>query len=386
MDKIGRKYTLLSIAIPHALSFICTGLGRSIYIFYLARIFSGLSEGCAFTALFTLVAEISTPKVRGSWGNTLTCSMYLGYPVINTIGGFVNVATAAWICITLPIIFAICLVFIPESPYYHLMRGKKAEARMSLLWFRRMEAVENELNEIENAVKKQMSETGTWMDLLTIKSNRRALIAAVFLRIAQQFSGIACFAVLTNLIFEKAGGNISARLSSIIFTTGVATANFITSFTVDKFGRRISVITSLVACFFILSSQSIFFYISLERPDIDTSSVSWFPLVGMIFYVPAHAIGLGIVPSLMLGELFAANVKAKGLCVANISFSLLVGGTSEMFQVLMENYGLYMPFAIFAGCCGVNSFIAYMIIPETRGKTLDEIQQALKGGRKDMFR
>lgn len=386
MDQIGRKYTLLSIAIPQALSFVCIGLAKSIYIFYLARVFSGLSEGCAYTALPTLVGEISTPKVRGSWGNTLTSCMYLGYPVINAIGGFTSVADAAWICLTLPIVFALGFVFIPESPYYYLMKNEKDDAKKSLQWFRRIESVDEELSSIEEAVRRQMAEAGTWKDLFAIKSNRRAVTTVVFLRIAQQASGIGCFSVLTNLIFEKAGGNISARLSSIIFTSGVATANLITSFILDKFGRRRSVITSLICCFIILTSQSIFYYISLERPDIDTSNISWFPLFGMVLYVPAHAIGLGIVPSLMLGELFAANVKAKGLCVANITFSVLVGGTSKMFQVLMETYGLYMPFAIFGGCCAVNSLIAYTILPETKGKTLDEIQQALKGGRKEMFR
>lgn len=386
MDKIGRKYALLTMTIPQVLSFICIGLARSIYTFYVARVFSGLAEAGVYTALPTFAGEIATPKVRGSWGNTLASFMYAGHLVTNTIGGFASVANTAWVCVSFPVIFVACFVFIPETPYYYLMKGRKDAARKSLQWYRRIENVDKELDEIEEGVKKQMTEAGTWRELFVIKSNRRALAAGVFLRVAQQTSGIACFAMYTNLIFQKAGGNISTHLSSIIFTAATTTAMLIASFTLDKFGRRRSVISSLIACSLILTSVAIFLYVSLQRPEIDVSAMNWFPLVGMLLYVPAFGIGLGTVPTLMLGELFAANIKAKGLCILNVAFGVIVGGTTKMFQILLETCGLYMPFAVFAGWCACNSLIGYVVIPETKGKTLDQIQQALKGGKKEMFK
>lgn len=385
-DRIGRKYALLSMALPQALAFICTALASNIYEFYLARVFSGLSEACIYTALPTYVGEMSTPKVRGSWGNMLTASIYLGYVVMNAIGGFLSIKTTAWICLIFPLAFAIGFVFMPESPYYCLINGKEEEARKSLKWLRRLDNVDGELSEINAAVKRQMAESGTWKDLICIKSNRRALTAGVFLRVSQQFSGCSSFAIYTQYIFLQAGGQISAEYSSIVYVAGIAVANVIASFALDKFGRRLAVLASLIACFLILMGESAFFYVSLQRPDIDISNIRWFPLLGMVLYVPALAMGLGIVPSLMLGELFSTSIKAKGLAVLTLVLQLLVGVTAKLFQLLETNFGLYVPFAVFGMCCLCNSFVAYFVVPETKGKTLEEIQQSLKGSKKDMLK
>lgn len=384
-DKIGRKYAMLSMALPQTLAFICIALATNIYVFYLSRIFSGLAEACIYTALPTYVAEMSTPKVRGSWGSMLTASIYLGYLVINSIGGFLSIKTTALICLIFPVSFAIGFVFMPESPYYYLMIGKEDEARRSLKCLRRLENVDGELSEISAAVKRQMAESGTWKDLICIKSNRRALTAGFFLRVSQQFSGCSSFAIYTQYIFLQSGGHVPAEYSSIIYVAGITVSNIIASFTLDKFGRRLAVLSSLIACSLILFGESSFFYISLQRPDIDVSRIRWFPLLGMVLYVPALAMGLGIVPSLMLGELFSTSIKAKGLAVLTLVLQLLVGLTAKLFQLLETNFGLYVPFAVFGVCCLCNSFIAYFVVPETKGKTLEEIQQSLKGNKKDMF-
>lgn len=385
-DRIGRKFAALTMAIPQALAFICTALASNIYLFYLARILSGIAEAGIYTALPTYVGEMSTPKVRGSWGNMITASIYLGYVIINAIGGFLSIKTTALICLIFPVMFAFGFAFMPESPYYCLMIDREDEARKSLKWLRQLDNVDGELNEIHAAVKRQMTESGTWKDLICIKSNRRALTAGVFLRIAQQFSGTASFAIYTQYIFLQAGGQVSAQHSSIIYVAGVTIANAIASFALDKFGRRLAVLISLIACSLVLLSESAFFYISLERSDIDVSSIRWFPLLGMVLYVIALAMGLGIVPSLMLGELFSASIKAKGLAVLTLSLQLMVALTAKLFQLLETNFGLYVPFVVFGMCCVCNSFIAYFVIPETKGKTLEEIQQTLKGSKKDMFK
>lgn len=385
-DSIGRKYSLLSMVLPQILAFICIAFAENIYVFYLARCLSGLAEACIYTALPTYVGEISTPKVRGSWGNLLTACVYLGYLIINAVGGFLSIKGTAWICLAFPVIFATAFAFIPESPYYFLMKGRTEQARESLKWFRRLNNVDDELYEISAAVARQMGESGTWKDLICVRSNRRALIAGVFLRVSQQFSGCSCFAIYTQYIFLQAGGQISAEYSSIVYVTGITVANIIASFTLDKFGRRLAVLSSLIACFFILTGESAFFYVSLQRPDVDVSSIQWFPLLGMVLFVPAFAIGLGIVPSLMLGELFSTSIKAKGLAVLNLVLQLMVSVTSKLFQTLESNFGLHVPFVLFGGCCLFNCFLAYLVVPETKGKTLEEIQQTLKSNKKDIFK
>lgn len=364
---------------PYIVSFLLIAVADNIYIFYLSRAITGIADGGLFSAFPAYIGEVTTPRIRGTWGNCLALYLYIGEAVINAIGGYTSVRTCAWICLIFPTLFLCTYLFMPETPYYYVMKGKKDEARKVLKTLRRLDDVEIELQQIESYVNRQMSELGTWKDLFVVKSNRRALIAGVFLRWAQQLSGISCFAVYTQYIFKQAGGNLSAIQSAIIFQTALAAATFVCSVFSDKIGRRSSMAVSLITSSIVIGAISLFLYISTEHPEIDISGCQWVPLAGMMVYVVTYSAGLGIVPTLMLGELFSASIKGKGLAVLTIVLSVSVSVITKLFQVMEVHVGMYAPFAMFSVSCFVNTFFTYYFVPETKGKTLEEIQLDLKG-------
>lgn len=378
MDIFGRKYTLLSVAIPHILALVLIALAENIYVFYLSRALTGLADCCMFTILPTYIGEISTPKVRGTWGNAVIFMLYSGELMMNVSGGYTDIKTNACIWLSVPLLFLATFVFVPESPYYCIMKGNKEAARKSLRQLRRTENVDDEILKLEADVTRQMSESGTWKDLWTIKSNRKALFAGIFLRGAQQFCGISAFCVYTQYIFQQAQGNMSATESSIIFIGSIWAMNFVASCVLDRFSRRSAMMFSLLGSAIVLGAQSAYFYVSLET-GIDVSDFGWVPLVGMLLYVIVYSFGLGILPTSMLGELFSASIKGKGHCILNIFFGIGVSVFTKLFQLLEVNFGLFSPFAFYSVCCFLNTFVAYFLIPETSGKTLEEIQQSLKG-------
>jgi MFS family permease len=108
-DTIGRKYSLLLIAFPHIISLILIANAKSVYVFYVSRFITGLGDSCLFASLPIYVGEISTPKVRGTWGNLMTFLIYLGQLSINVIGSYTTIATAAYICLVFPIFFYVLL-------------------------------------------------------------------------------------------------------------------------------------------------------------------------------------------------------------------------------------------------------------------------------------
>lgn len=381
IDVIGRKYTVLFMAGPYMVSFILIAIADNIYIFYLSRAITGIADGGLFSAFPAYIGEITTPKIRGTWGNCLALYLYIGEAMINVIGGYTSVKTCAWICLIFPVIFLSTYSFMPETPYYYVMKGKKEDARKVLKTLRRAQDVEAELQQIESDVNRQMSEMGTWKDLFTMKSNRRALVAGVFLRWAQQLSGISCFAVYTQYIFKQAGGNLTATESAIIFQSTLAIATFVCSAFADKIGRRSCMAVSLISSSLVIGAVTAFLYISTEHPEIDISMCRWVPLLGMMLYVLTYSAGLGIVPTLMLGELFSASIKGKGLAVLTIVLSITVSVITKLFQIMEVNFGLYAPFAMFSVSCFVNTFFTYYFVPETKGKTLEEIQQGLRGNK-----
>lgn len=381
-DKIGRKKTLLLIAIPQMLSFILISVAKSIYIFYLSRFLSGIGDACLFSSVPMYIGEVATPKVRGSWGNMLTFFIYLGQFSINVIGSFLSVRQAAYVCMVFPILFASTFIFMPESPYFLIMKDNYDGAKASLRKLHRKHNVDLEFETMKNDVQRQMSETGTWIDLFTIRSNRKSLIAGIFLRASQQLGGISSFMVFTQYIFDKSGGNLEPRYSAIIFMSLIVIFNILAGICLDKLGRRRAYMYSLLLCAIILFIEASYFYLDQFSTTIDVSSFNWVPLAGLITYVVFYSFGLGIVPTLMMAELFSASIKGKALSVLNIVFAVLVCSTTKIFYALQTNIGMFAPFLLFSMSCCISTVLSLYFVPETKGKTLEEIQQSLKGTKK----
>lgn len=376
-DRIGRKLTLLSISIPYFVSIILTATARNIYLFHLARILVGIGDCCVISTLPSYIGEISTPKVRGFWGNIPTCYGLLGHLFINAVGGYLNITTTAWIMLLFPTVFVIAFSFAPESPYFHIMKSQTDKAKESLQKLRGCQDVDDELLAIERGIHSEFSEICTWKELLANEDNRKGLIACVFLRSSQVLSGITCFATYNQYIFARSAGNISAANSAIIYNVLLLFCTLITMQFIDKLGRRIVIIVSAIGCGLSLTIVSCYFYIESNMPAV-IGNVTWIPLAGMIFYVISFSFGLSTVPSLMLGELFSSSAKTKALSVLIVVVGFWVAVTAKLFQLLNTYFGMHVPFAFFSVCCFCSTILAFYLVPETKGKTLEEIQVSLK--------
>lgn len=376
-DRIGRKRALLTLAIPTSTSWILIATAENIYVFYLSRLLSGIGDACLFSTLPSYIGETATPKVRGFWGNALVCFGLAGQLYMNFVGGYLDVKTAAWVSLLGPGIFVLTFSFAPESPYYYIMRNRKEDARASLQTLRRVEDVDKELSEIEEAVRKQMSESSKWKELLVVKSNRKALLAGIFLRATPHLAGMAVFLTYTQYIFQQCGGNFSPADSSIIFSVVMLVGSVSSSVITGRLGRKLPLALSLAGCSFSLMCLAAYFYL-IEQMLVDFSNFKWVPLTLILMYVLFFSLGALTIPTLMLSELFAANVKSKSFSVMIVAFTIFISITSKVFQVLNSAVGLYLPFALFGVCTLCNIFVALKIIPETKGKTLEEIQQSLR--------
>ncbi|KAJ8930540.1 hypothetical protein NQ314_016653 [Rhamnusium bicolor] len=201
------------------------------------------------------------------------------------------------------------------------MKGRFEEAKESLRRLRGKENIDDDFLSLKADVERQISESGTWKDLFTINSNRKALLAGLFLRISQQLGGMSVFGVYTQYIFEKAGGSLSSAASTMIFTGLCLVLNVAAGFTVERFGRRISYIGSLILCSIVLFIESTYFYIDQFQPELDLSTLNFIPVAGLFLYIIFSSFGISIIPTLMLGELFSASIKAKGLTILSLSLA-----------------------------------------------------------------
>lgn len=369
---------MLLIVIPQIASWLLSGFAKSVYVFYAARVCAGLADGCIFAVLPAYIGEVANPSVRGKWGNIIPTSMYLGEFLITIIGSYFDVKTASFICLPLPILFLILFSLMPESPYYYIIKGREENAKQSLRFLKRINNIDDIYQQLKCDVERQIAESGTWCDLFKIKSNRKALVAGLFLRFTQQLSGFSVFLTFTQLIFQKSGGNISHETSSIVYLGFCIALNLIAMiFIVPRFNRLTCFVSSTALCGITMLILAIYLYVD-ECLHVDVSSFNWIPLTMMVLYQIFASYGIAVIPTLMLSELYSASVKSKAMTLLSMSFGAGIFIASSLFYQLNINFGFYSPFFFFFACCGVSTAASYYIIPETRGKTLEEIQVMLK--------
>lgn len=377
MDSIGRKNAMLLVSIPYIIAWILVMFAESIYVLYLSRFAIGLADAALFTVLPTYVSEIATPSVRGSWGNTPTIMISVGLIVVNTVGGYFDIKTTAYILVWVQVLFTVTFWCMPETPYYLLMKGRNEEAEATLRKLRRKKNVEDEFKQLSSDVSRQTSESGKLSDLFTNSTNRKALCAGAFIRAAQQFSGISAFNTFTAFIFQQSGSEMSRTVSSIIFSTILLVMSIISAFFMNKLGRKWAMIISCGGSSIVLVPTAIYFYLQ-HYSSLDVSQFSFVPLIALLLYLVFYSIGMALVPSLIIGELFSTSIKAKGITVLNIGFCIFEAVSLKLFHILVDSIGIYSPFILFSMCCIVSCAASFYLVPETKGKTLEEIQQSLK--------
>nr|CAH7766767.1 unnamed protein product [Callosobruchus chinensis] len=295
-----------------------------------------------------------------------------------TIKGFYfDVHQTAYICLVPGILFVIAFPFMPESPYYLLMKRRDDAAKDSLKRLLQKEDVEEDFLQLKADVKRQMSETGTWKDLFCIVANRKALFAGVLMRVAQQFGGSAFVAAYTSYIFEESGGD--AKTATLIYSGVFVVVTVMAAFSIDHLGRKMSFVISMFLCAACMLYLSVFYYIKDCVPQLDVSNYTWAPLVGMMAYIIFSAFGVSNIPNVMLGELFSASIKAKGLNVLISVMGLLISLTSYLFYLFSSSFGMYTAFFVFSLISFGNAIWCIFVLPETKGKTLEQIQQEFNG-------
>lgn len=123
----------------------------------------------------------------------------------------------------------------------------------------------------------------------------------------------------------------------------------------------------------ILASQGAFFYSKLGL-ELNTDSFSWLPVVFIVLFVLTYRVGLGTVPIVMISELFPANVKAYGIVLTDLMYSVASLLSNTIFTYTEDAFGMYTPFWIYASFCLAAAVFSKLCVPETKAKTLEEIQ------------
>ncbi|XP_076244658.1 solute carrier family 2, facilitated glucose transporter member 8 [Calliopsis andreniformis] len=379
-ERWGRKKTLLSSVAPFLVGWALIASAKHVGQLYAARLILGIAMAFAFTVVPMYCGEIAETSVRGALGSFLQLFITVGLLYSYAIGPYVSYVAFWIVCAIIPVIFFACFIFMPESPYYLLKIGQREEAVAALAKLRGKSAasVQKEADEMQAAVEEAFRNEASVADLFTVKANFKALIYTCLLASFQQLSGINVVLFYMEDIFISAGTSLSTSIATIIVGVVQMLASCVTPLVVDRLGRRILLVFSGIGELVTLGALGVYFYLQ-DHEHADVSSISILPVISLVIFISTYSVGWGPLPWTVMGEMFASNVKSKASGITVCACWLLaffITKFSSDLQVAFGNFTLYWVFGVF---CVISVLFAVFILPETKGKTLQQIQNELNG-------
>ncbi|XP_076751374.1 trehalose transporter 1 isoform X2 [Xylocopa sonorina] len=379
IEYLGRRNTILATAVPFIAAWLLIALASNVAMVLVGRALCGFCVGIASLSLPVYLGETIQPEVRGTLGLLPTAFGNTGILICFVAGMYLDWRNLALLGASLPVPFMILMFTIPETPRWYISKGKTKRARKSLQWLRgKGTDITDELTAVEklHVESERNVSQGAFM-LLFKKGHLKPFLISLGLMFFQQLSGINAVIFYTVQIFKDAGSSIDENLSTII----VGIVNFISTFVaaavIDKLGRKMLLYISGVSMCLTLFTFGTFFYVKAGGTDV--TSFGWIPLSSLIVYVIGFSLGFGPIPWLMMGEILPVKIRGSAASVAtafNWSCTFVVTKTYEDMVSLIGPYGTFWMF----GTIVLLGFIFVIFcVPETRGRSLEEIEKRFAG-------
>ena len=380
MDRIGRKYTMLLFFSPRLFSWILIIYANSYITLYVARIVAGVGCGGLYIVTAVYIGEISEKKIRGTFLTILNISTNVGILIVAITAAYLDYRTMNLVMLAVPISYMILFLFTPETPYFYLMQNQQVSAIRTLMKLKgetNSEMVMTDIDRMNKAIELGRKSTkNTAHQLFSNRGCRKAMIILLFSKAAHFYSGFLAILSYTQNIMSNSGSSLDPTHAAMILGAVDIIAGLPASQLIDRTGRRVMFLVSGVLSSLALGSLGMFFFFKIHL-KIDVSSFTWLPLASLIFFKLVSNIGLAIIPTIFMAELFPIKLKGFALAITNV-FTGLYAFTSKLaFQYLSSAAGIYTTFWTFGLVCMIGVIIVFFIAPETTGKSLEEIQYLL---------
>lgn len=369
-NKFGRKNTLIVIGILFAVSAIGSALSNDPYVFAFARFIGGLGVGASTIAAPAYISEIAPAKDRGRLVAMYQFNIVFGI-MIAYLSNYLlsDIGENAWrwmlgveaIPAVLYILFALKL---PKSPRWLLSQSREDEAREVLNIIDPQADVNEQIREFNShSDKSDKSET------IFIKKYRFPLMLAFFIAFFNQFSGINAVLYYAPRIFEEAGlGESSALLNSI----GLGVTNLVFTllgvFLIDKLGRKTLMYIGSVGYIISLGLLASAFLLGWTGMAVP---------IFLFLFIGAHAVGQGAVIWVFISEIFPNHLRASGQAFGSSTHWVLAALIPSLFPFLLKLVGGGLVFLVFAVMMVFQFLFVAFMMPETKGKTLEELEDIM---------
>lgn len=393
-DRLGRKKPLLIAAVLFLLSALGCALLPTLSWIIAARVMGGIGIGIASNVVPLYISEIAPARNRGRlityYQFALTFGILVAYL---TNAGLLNYAlgagnsTGAWHTLltgetwrgmfgigAIPaILFLIGLFLVPESPRWLIQKNRMAEGTVIL---EKINGADTAQQDAANIRQNVATGKTSYKELLSPRW-RRALIIGILLPLFSQFSGINAIIYYGPSILNNAGITLSnSLLSQIIFGAANMLFTFIAIWKVDSLGRRPLYLVGTAGAAISLFLTGVCFFAG--------ATTGWWLLICVLLFLACFAFSIGPLKFVVAAEIFPGEIRGRAMAISIMVMWIADTIVGQLTPILLKSIGTAFTFWLFAVCCVIAFITVYKLLPETKGKSLEEIESGWKEKNKEL--
>jgi MFS transporter, SP family, arabinose:H+ symporter len=369
-DRLGRRRFMFISAVLFFISALGCAIPQNLIQFLAFRFIGGLAIGSASIVSPLYISEVAPPKIRGALVSVNQLAIVTGILMSYFVSWILVGAGASnwrWMFATgaVPaVVFFLFVLGVPESPRWLVKQGRENEAATILTRLNGPDIAKTEIVNIKEALT---LEGGSLKELLQ-PGFRTALFIGIFLAVFQQITGINAVIYYAPRFFEAAG---LARSSAILQSALIGVVNVVFTLVaialVDRLGRKpmLMVGSAGMGLSFILLGAAFKFQL------FSGSLILLFTLL----YIAFFAMTLGPIVWVVIAEIFPTRIRGRAMAIATVALWLADFAVSLTFPVIADKLHESFAFWLYAGMCLINFFFIWAVLPETKGKSLEEIER-----------
>ncbi|XP_069362699.1 facilitated trehalose transporter Tret1-like [Maniola hyperantus] len=385
LQKLGRRLTNQLSTLPTMAGWALLLTAKDPIALLMSRSLQGFGMGLQAAAAPVSIAEYSAPKHRGVFLATIAFSFATGMLVAHVFGTILYWRTAAVACGSFYVVSLILISLSPETPPYLASAGKFNECRKSFRWLRGYdEDAEKELEILLNSQKKQtittpkVSKLKYYADVVRKPEFYKPTMIMMFMFVLFQVSGMTVIPSYTvSIMNEVTDGQIESYTSMLMVDVVRFISAVIACIVINKLNRRTVLFSGICISVASLFTTSSLLY--LKDFGYIPDAYKWTPAIPTLLYIFGKTLGILPIPWAIAGEIFPLDYRSLGSGISGLTLSLMFFLVVKTAPSLFSAIGVKGTFCVYGSCISICGVFLYFLLPETKGKTLYEIECHFKG-------
>jgi MFS transporter, SP family, arabinose:H+ symporter len=370
-DLFGRRKMLLAAALLFVISAIGSALSTHLAVFISCRFFGGIAVGAASMLSPMYISEIAPAEKRGSLVSLNQLAIVTG-DLVAYFSNYLLSGTGEqnwrWMLAVMAVpafIFFVSLIFVPESPRW-LMQNNRREESFKIL--KRINGAGSAATELEAIEASIASEEPTSYREVFSKRMKYILWVGILLAVFQQVTGINAIMYYAPMIFKNLGNGIDSALIQTAILGGVLFLFTLVAIRwIDRWGRKPLMIWGTIGMAVSLTMVAIAYFMNKLQ--------GYFILFFFLIYMASFAASIGPVTWVMVSEIFPNKIRSKAMSIAIVALWVANFLVTLTFPVILNRLGGGVAFLIFDVMCVLLLLFVIFKLPETKGKSLEELEK-----------